>query len=299
MKVAMAATMGPLVAVVGAALWSSLRLTRRPTPDPARSPAELGLPYEEVAFLAADGITLRGWLMPAPRPRGTLILLHGWSGSMDADLDYVPALHEHGYTVLTFDFRAHGRSGGDVVSLGFYERRDVEAAVDFLRRRGLERVGLFGLSMGASTAIVAAPAIPSVRAVVADGAFARPMQAVAGSLAARGVPTPLAALVAQLAIWFAGARLGCHLDDAAPLHWVALLAPRGLFLISGEDDPHVPPADVRALYARAGMPKELWIQAGAGHREVASLAGHRYLERILAFFDRSFPSHLGEAIQEG
>src|SRR5512135_2699529 len=83
----------------------SILMTRRHTPDETRSPAEYGLALDEVAFPARDGLTLRGWWIPAA-PAPTLprlalgeaasdraaIFLHGHGGSMDPDVQYVPAL---------------------------------------------------------------------------------------------------------------------------------------------------------------------------------------------------------------
>jgi len=53
------------------------------------------------------------------------------------------------------------------LTFGSHERRDVAAAVDFLRSRGLGPIALFGVSMGAAIAILAAPDLP-VAAIVAD-----------------------------------------------------------------------------------------------------------------------------------
>ncbi len=278
------------------AFLAARKLTRRPAPDPSADPAALGLPYEEVDFQTEDGLTLRGWFIPAPAPaRGTIIFCHGHSGSMDGDLHYVPAFHQHGYSVLMFDFRAHGRSEGERVSMGFHERKDLLAAVHFLEGRGIREVGLLGFSMGGATAIITAPLSPAVKAVVADSAFATLDTTVAGGLRVKGIPEPISRLVGWLAVKTAGAMLACRLEDAYPLRWVRQVAPRGLFIIHGEEDIYVPARDARRLYELAGEPKELWIVPGAGHREIDATAPGEYLPRILAFFDRFFPHREGDA----
>ena len=40
------------------------------------TPADLGLRYEEVQFLTADRLTLRGWFLESPNARATVILVH-------------------------------------------------------------------------------------------------------------------------------------------------------------------------------------------------------------------------------
>ncbi len=71
---------------VNAATQAVLR--RRPIEQDC-PPDRFGLAYEEVTFPAADGLTLRGWFIPAERStaRGTIVFCHGQAGSMDRDTD--------------------------------------------------------------------------------------------------------------------------------------------------------------------------------------------------------------------
>jgi len=281
----------PAFALGVTALLAARRLTGRQSPDPIASPGDHDLPFENISFLSADGVTLRGWFIPAPAGtcKGTIIFCHGHTGSMDPDLKYVPAFRQHGYNVLMFDFRGHGRSGGHLISLGYYERQDVLAAIRFLRQRGIEEVGLLGFSMGGSIAMISAPLSPAVRAVVSDSGFATIDTTVSGWLRQKGIPDPISTLVAKVTIGLASLRLGCSLKEAYPIHWVDKISPRGLLIIQGERDIFVSVRDARALYERAGEPKALWIQPGAGHREIDEVAWEAYLCRILEFFDQFFP----------
>jgi pimeloyl-ACP methyl ester carboxylesterase len=83
-----------------------------------------------------------------------------------------PFLHQQGWNALLFDLRAHGESGGTLRTLGFNERQDVRAAVDFARARAPEApVALWGISFGAATAVFAAAEDPQVAAVICDSSF--------------------------------------------------------------------------------------------------------------------------------
>jgi pimeloyl-ACP methyl ester carboxylesterase len=64
---------------------------------------------------------------------------------------------------------ARGRSEGHENAFGWRWHRDVRGAVDYLRARGVRRIGLVGLSTGAEAAVTEAADDPRVRAVVADG----------------------------------------------------------------------------------------------------------------------------------
>jgi fermentation-respiration switch protein FrsA (DUF1100 family) len=281
--------------VGGLALYGAQLLIRRRQPDVLATPGDHGLPFKDVAFSSRDGLTLRGWFIPATARRGTVIFCHGHGGSMDPDVQYAPAFHERGYNVLMFDFRAHGRSDGDLVSMGSLEQQDLLGAVDWLRSRGIQRVGVLGFSMGGRVAISTAPQTEAIVAVISDGGPVTLLEAIAAGSRERGLPGFLASLVARLTLWLAGRRVGCDLSQADAVHWASSLAPRALMLIHGGRDPYVSTSAVEALYAAAGEPKELWIVPDAGHRQVHEHCPGEYLERVIGFFDRYLAQDTGQA----
>lgn len=270
-------------------LVGSKRLVRpatRPFEPPVegwpRSPAELGLPSEDVRFTTDDGVTLSGWLIPAEREtRAAVIVMHGFTGHRLGELAaYVPWLRRR-YHVLQFDFRGHGASGESPITLGTLERRDVAAAVRFLEGRGLGPIALMGLSMGAAVAIVAAPELP-VAAVVADAAFADLHHPIGNRM--RGEGYPLAELGSRIIVAASAFRARARL--ISPIDRVARIAPRGLLLIAPRDDALISWRQSERLYEAAGEPKELWIVEGAEHANARWVAGEAYERRVLAFLER-------------
>ncbi|MCX6026554.1 MAG: alpha/beta fold hydrolase [Chloroflexi bacterium] len=279
----------PLLLIVGLLALAegiSYRLTSRRAPNERRSPAEFGLTFEEIGFPARDGVGLRGWWIPAPGSARTVIFLHGQGGSMDPDVQYAPALHAAGFNVLMFDFRAHGRSQGDFVSVGYLERQDVLGALDWLAQRGQDRVGLLGFSMGGAVAMLTAPIAPQVRAIVSDGGIARLTSAIVGRLAEARVPRWGARPIAWLAVLFTSQRLGVNLFAYEPMRWVGKVAPRPVFFIHGGRDPYLAPGEFETLVAAAREPKRVWRVAEAPHREVDLTAPEEYRRRIVSFFEQ-------------
>lgn len=282
-----------LLAIPAWLVWAgSSRLIARRAPDVQTSPADYGLAYEDVSFTSRDGLMLRGWFIPANPARGTIIFCHGHGGSMDPDVIYAPWFHDAGFNVLMFNFRAHGHSEGARVSMGYFERRDLLGAVDYLQRRGVAEVGVLGFSLGGAVAITTAAQCQAIRAVVSDGGFARLESALLGWGRERrkNVPHGLALPLARLVITVTGWRLGACLPAADPIRWVGQIAPRPLLFIHGDLDPYVPVADIEALYAAAGEPKELWRVPEAGHREVDRHRPAEYRERVIGFFERYLAS---------
>lgn len=249
------------------------------------TPADLGLPYEDVRFTTDDGVTLSGWFIPAARETRTgVIVLHGFTGHRLAHLPGLVPWLRGDHNLLLFDFRGHGESESRQVTLGAHERRDVAAAVRFMEGRGLGPLALFGISMGASTAIVAGPHLP-VAAVVADAPFAQLHHPVASRM--RQVGYPLADIGSRFIVAGAALRTRSWLGD--PIRAVRRLAPRALLVIAPREDRLISWRQGLALYRAAGEPKEIWVVDGAGHAEASVARPDEYRTRVLEFLRR----HIG------
>lgn len=247
-----------------------------------RTPADIGLAFEDVRFTTDDGYTLQGWLIPAARgARAAVILLHGFSWHRLPWLTgFVPWLQPR-YTVLQFDFRGHGESDDAPITLGTTEQRDVAAAVRFMENRGYGPIALMGISMGGSVAIMSAPDLP-VAAVIADAAYGRVENPIANRMRQGHYPMPR--LGARLIVAAASLRARTWLRQ--PFQRVARIAPRGLLLIAPQDDRLVSWTESQEMYRHAAQPKELFVVPGAGHSEAHAMAGEEYERRVLAFLAR-------------
>jgi dienelactone hydrolase len=138
-------------------------------------PDDLGLDYVDAEFTTTDGVTLSGWYVPSTNG-AAVVLLHGAGSTRSSVLDHAAVLADHGYGVLLYDARGHGRSGGRAMDFGWYGDEDLIAAVDHLAAQpevDPDRIAAVGLSMGGEEALGAAGAEPRIRAVVAEGATGR------------------------------------------------------------------------------------------------------------------------------
>lgn len=275
-----------LFLVLSFAWRGATQLIHPPHRRATTSPADYHLAFENISFTTPDGLTLRGWFIPAKNARGTIVVCHGYTGECSPDLVYAPLLHQHNFNTLYFDFRGHGMSDGDYTSLVYYERTDLLAALDCLKARGITRVGLFGLSMGGAIALATAPLSPMVAGVVSDSAFAELWHVVAHNVVKRGVPKFLAAGVGWLVVAIASLRLCANLFSADPIHAVEHIAPRPVLLMHGQDDDQVPVTEAQSLFAAAREPKELWLVPSATHREIEAVAREEYQQRVVEFFKR-------------
>jgi len=107
-------------------------------------------------------------LPPEDEPLGCAIVAHCFTCSkqLNAVVNLSRALTREGLAVLRFDFTGLGESGGELEETNFSSNvADLVAAAEFLAGRGMPPMLLVGHSLGGAAAVVAAPQIPSLRAV--------------------------------------------------------------------------------------------------------------------------------------
>ena len=275
------------LALVGAAgaTYHTGSLLSRPVPravgDAPDSPA-----YTEVQFSSRSGSELRGWLARGEPGKGGVVLLHGIRADRRSMLRRAAFLHAAGYSVLVFDFQAHGESEGERITFGYLESFDARAAVRFLRRRlDGEPIGAIGSSLGGVACLVGDAPL-ALDALVVEGVYGSIRQAIRNRLRLRlGALGPLLEplLTLQLQV-----RAGVDPDALRPIDTVATLKAPVLFM-GGELDQRATAGETAALFEAASEPKALWTVPGAAHVDFHRHAGERYEAVVLGFLRR----HLG------
>lgn len=235
-----------------------------------------------VEFLSGSGSNIHGWFIEGNKGKGTIILMHGVRDSRLSLLDRARFLSAAGYSVLLFDFQAHGESQGEQITFGYLESRDAQAAVKFVHENlPEEKIGVIGISLGGAATVLAEPEL-EVNAMVLELVYPDINHALQNRL--HHYLNFVGDAITPLFIMQLQPRLGLSTDQLRPITKVEnIKAPK--LIIAGSEDKHTLLSESQQMYKSAHEPKELWIVNGAQHQDIHRFAKLDYELHILKFFE--------------
>lgn len=233
------------------------------------------IPFTNITLTTQDGVELAAWYTP-PQNGAVILIAHGYNDNRPESI-YAMFI-ENGYGALAWDFRAHGGSEGDMSTLGYYERMDVEAALDYaLAQEGVEHVGAWGGSMGAATLILSTAEHPEIEALVADSAYPSLEDVLRLNMPVR--------LFQPFVLFWGEYYSGAEIDDVNPELVIGQISPRPVFVIDGWEGGAIEMNSPYRLYEAANEPKEIWTEEGVPHLGTYAYNPQRYENRVIKFFD--------------
>lgn len=250
-----------------------------------RSPADVGLPFQDVSIPTENGKSLFGWYIPANRTgrAPVVVLLHGWGGNAETLLPLTGPLHQAGFALLCIDARCHGQSDEDSFASMPRFAEDLGHAIDWLKQRediDQGAIAAIGHSVGAGAVLLSASWRNDLAAVVSIAAFTHPVEMMRRWFAAKGIPyRPIGWLMLSYVEWVIGHRF----DDIAPINTIRQVTCPTL-LVHGAEDTTVPVSEAQAIHAnRSGEHVQLKVVAGS-HDDFADL--DRELPLLVEFLSK-------------
>ena len=236
--------------------------------------------YSAEKLTAADGTELACWYAPGENG-ACIILVHGAKSNLASLTRHAAILNKAGFGVLAQTLRGHGGSGGRGNAFGWACGQDISAAVDFLKNKGVDRIGALGLSLGGEVLLSAAADEPEIIAIAADGATQRCL-------------ADYFALETNRSLWrswttrvmYATVRL---LSGQTPPERTILSSvknasrTRFLFIAAGNVENE---SIYGGLFAEAaGDSAALFVVPGAGHTQGLAVATEEYTAWVIGFFE--------------
>ncbi|KAL9188255.1 hypothetical protein ACHAXT_006633 [Thalassiosira profunda] len=203
------------------------------------------------------------------RRQPVVIYLHGNSSARTEVVPQLGHLLSLGVSVVSFDFAGSGRSEGDYVSLGFYEREDLQTVIHHLRASGdVSTIGLWGRSMGAATAIMYGSRDPTISAMVVDSSFTD-LTSLAEEMVERGkeqgvnVPNFVVSVALKMIKNSIKTQAGFSIRHLSPISHVNRCFIPALF-VAGEHDQFINNRHTKQLYASYAGDKNI-VMVDGGH----------------------------------
>jgi len=226
--------------------------------------SHLPLQPVDVTIPVKSDVAIHGWLFRAVDPRAPLLIWsHGNGGNITNRAPAASELASRGCSVLLYDYRGYGKSGGQPGEQILYG--DALAVYDFAvqhRFADASAIISYGESLGGAYAAYLASRRP-VRAVIIENSFHS-----AASVANAIYRVPI------------GVFLGQSLSTARFLNRAKV----PVLIMHGRLDEVIPLRAALDLHESLDVPVELWLVEQARHSELSRVDG--YYEKVIEFSRR-------------
>ena len=224
---------------------------------------------EKMEIVSPYGYKLNAAVIEGKERKRWIFLLHGVTQNHKYMLDIASFYHKAGYSVIIWDSRGHGESGGRTTTYGLYEKFDLKAVLETLRKKYGDdiRIGLHGLSMGSGILLQYASYVrDDCEFYISDCSFSYfpdQVTAVVGrKIRSKGLPVKVVFETGNLLCRILFRFDTKKIDIASKIHRLE----NPLLFFNCRDDDYINPVMTKELHeaARAGINEIIWYDEG-GH----------------------------------
>lgn len=239
---------------------------------------------KEVEIISKDGLRLKGYEIKVREKSNIwVITVHGYMSKGSDMVKYAQKFNSFGYNALIIDLRAHGKSEGEYMGMGWLDHYDLEIWIDkIVHENENPKIVLYGISMGAATVSMATgDDLPKeVKVCIADCGYSSVWEEFKVHLNKifHIPPFPLlytASLMSKI-------YLGYSFKEASTINQVKKSVTPTLF-IHGTKDKFVPFFMFNEIYKNANCKKQKLEIEGAGHGESSDKNPKKYWQTIQNF----------------
>lgn len=227
----------------------------------------LDLNKEEFSLQSCHGYELSGIFVKQDdtvKPKGVAILCHGITWNLVGSIKYLNLFYDLGLSVILYDHRNHGMSGGKYTGFGAFEVDDLNQVIHFAKSKLGEDTWIVthGESMGAAVVLQQLATAQKVDACIADCGFSDLETLLAYRLKESypWLKLPVISLVRP----FIRLKGKYDIRSISPIK-ASRESETPVFWIHGEADDYIPHEMSEAMYASKSGAKKLLIVPEARH----------------------------------
>lgn len=245
--------------------------------------------YEnEVSIYSYDGLRLVAEKrVQSDYTNKWVIFVHSYRTSKDDFKNYTNVYFEKGYNILSPDNRAHGKSEGKYIGMGYKDRKDLSKWIDYIiEEDNNAEIVLHGVSMGSASILMLSgneECKSNVKAVVCDCSYASVESYLTYKIKSRfNIPKYPVIPLTDIGFRLLG---GYSLYDASVIKNIEnCTVPT--FIIHGDKDQSVPLEDGYKIYDGLKCQKELLVVKGARHGGSMHTDKELYWQRVFEFINK-------------
>jgi pimeloyl-ACP methyl ester carboxylesterase len=291
-----------VLAALSFVVYCVSRPTKRPyvvTPEAFSRISGRAIKVTDETWANADGRNARGWLLKGAEGAPAVVLLHRYGGDRSWLFNLGVKINETtNFTILWPDLRGHGENPLiRSTSLGVREGDDLLSAIRYLRGLKTERqktlvgesLGVYGVELGAYSALKAARNEPQIKVMVLDSVVASPTDLLKTAVSSCvGLDNGLVQYFSRVAV---KAYMLGSFEDTSACEFASGIKDQKVMLLSGADAGALRDATaaLQKCFPSAGnveVRTDLPL-SGFGLPSVTGEQGEAYDRVVIEFFARS------------
>lgn len=256
---------------------------------------DFGIEAEHFFVTTDDKLKISAFEVSVENPKAIIICISGiHNPSATVYFGHARFFKENNYATILFDMRAHGESEGDMICLGYKEYLDTKAIVKHIKADSAYKnipIVVFGLSMGATTAINSIGEIPEISGLVSLSAFSS-WEDVFYEFMASQSPVFLAKMVKPFVPLVALVKYKVNIWSIKPVKEIKKLGNRPALIMHTKEDSEVPYSNFERIIHHAPSHVKTFVREGDIHSITESFTEPEkdieYSTKILYFLDSNF-----------
>jgi uncharacterized protein len=257
-------------------------------------PSDFALQYDTLNVLTHEGYSLKGYLIKPDlkEPKAVIIMVHGISGCKERYLTTAKQMAAQSYASVIFDLRAHGESGGEFCTYGYFEKDDISKIINTIKPKyPFQPIGIWGNSLGGAIALQALARDKRLDFGIIESTFTDLDTIVYDYMKHRLHFQNR--FLARRALHHAEEIAGFDATEVKPIECVKNIH-QPILMAHGNQDDRIKVEYGKALFKNlASENKYLEIIEGAGHHNVGKIGGEAYSQKINDFLEKASSMDFG------